>query len=171
MASKGTVFPALLFYRLASAPARGRLAGHFEFHRDGNIPTSLLQLVDAPYQCSVQFDVLEDDRSDVRPCNLGGPARSIECAILENEVGEGRIPAVDIDLPAVMLSRAVDKVEIVQGLLAARSGGIAPSCKVGRRKLNPNGELILGRNEVHVLETYVRGRWNRAISDLGTHQE
>ena len=171
MASKGTVFPALLFYRLASAPARARLAGHFEFHRDGNIPTSLLQLVDAPYQCSVQFDVLEDDRSDVRPCNLGGPARSIECAILENEVGEGRIPAVDIDLPAVMLSRAVDKVEIVQGLLAARSGGIAPSCKVGRRKLNPNGELILGRNEVHVLETYVRGRWNRAISDLGTHQE
>src|ERR1019366_8284297 len=72
--------------------------------------------------------------------------------------------AIDVDLPAVMLPRAVQEVEVIQSLLTARTGGIAPPGEVRRSKLNPNGELIRGRNEVHVLEAHVPGCRDRAVS-------
>ena len=117
----GHARPELFLCRLRSAPTRGRRAGHFELHGDGDVPTSPRQLVDAPDQSSVHLDVLEQDRTYGRPGNLGRPARRIECAILEDEVRQGRIPAIDVDLPAVMLPRTVDEVEIVQGLFAGNS--------------------------------------------------
>src|ERR1017187_5280785 len=89
-------------------------ASLLELHRNGDIPTSFSQLVDALDHGAVQPHVLKQDRPDVFPGNLGGPAGRIEGAVLENEVGQLRSPAIDVDLPAVMLPRAVQEVEVIQ---------------------------------------------------------
>src|ERR1017187_6041528 len=138
-------------------------ASLLELHRNGDIPTSFSQLVDALDHGPVQLHVLKQDRTDVFPCNLGGPAGRIEGAVLENKVGQLRIPAIDVDLPAVMLPRAVQKVEVIQSLLTARARRIAPPREIRGSKLNPNGELIRGRDEMHILETYMLSRRDRAV--------
>jgi len=68
---------------------------------------------------------------------------------------------------APILERAVDKPEIVHNGIRAgpRSRRIPPPCKVCGRQLNPDGELIVGGDEVDALEAQVLDRWGGAISD------
>jgi hypothetical protein len=81
----------------------------------------------------------------------------MECAVLEDEVRQGVFAAVYVDVPAVILERAVDKLEIVQNGAPAGPGarGIPPPRRICGCQLNPHRELIVGADEGYVLETQV----------------
>jgi hypothetical protein len=91
----------------------------------------------------------------------------MECAVLEDEVRQGVFAAVYVDVPAVILERAVDKLEIVQNGAPAGPGarGIPPPRRICGCQLNPHRELIVGADEGYVLETQVFNGRGGAIPD------
>jgi len=92
----------------ARKPAPACLASRLEPDVDGEIKTSPLQLFGILDHCSVDLDVLKQDRTDALPPEQAGLCRLIESTVLENKVRQGIFATVDIDMPAVILEPAVD---------------------------------------------------------------
>jgi hypothetical protein len=89
------------------------LSSRLEPDGDREVHAGPLQLFGVLYRRSVHFDVLEQHRSDVRPHQQAGLGGLVEGAVLEDEIRQRQLTAVDINLPAVILERAVDESEIV----------------------------------------------------------
>lgn len=70
-------------------------------------------------------------------------------------------------MAAVVLKGGVDKSEVVQRNAFARfeAGGISLADKIGGRQLNPDGELVLIGDEVHVLEAQVLDIRGASVND------
>src|ERR1019366_2300371 len=127
--------------------------GHREVHAGS------LELFGISNRRSVHFEVLEQNWTDALPHHQPGLGRLIERAVLENEIRQGHLAAVDVNVPAVILERAVDESEVVQNRMARFGAGrIPPPCKIRRRQLNPDRKLIMRANEVHIFKAQVLDR-------------
>jgi len=151
------------FFAACARARRSRLAGHFEFHGDGNVPTSRFNWSMFRDQGSVHLDVLEQDRTTADPVILAGRLGVANVQFSKRSSSRAN-PAVDVDLPAVMLHVQLIKWKSSKACLLLAFVGY-PVRKVRGSELNPHRELILGRDEVHILEAHVLAAGYRHTQD------
>src|ERR1035438_761416 len=86
----------------------------FDLDRNRDVVTRTLELLPGGDGRSVDLDVFEDNGRDMLAHEQAGLRRFVEDAIVEDEIGQGILAAVDVDMAAVILEGAADKLEIVQ---------------------------------------------------------